>query len=159
MSNKAKTITIRTPSRRIIHTAVPSKAKSAPIGDMSLLGDIVKIVVDPETKKKTVVETGFVVYEITGTLEVVLVQKDLESLIKNVGEKTLDLLIKGSNLTPLEAVAQGMAKFTHSLPTEGYYVLQGAKHVHVEELPAEEPAKEPEASTPKETQGEDQTHF
>ena len=36
MSTKAQTVSIQLPSGRIVHTDVPTKAKSAPVADMSL---------------------------------------------------------------------------------------------------------------------------
>jgi len=157
MSTKAQTVSIQLPSGRIVHTDVPTKAKSAPVADMSLLGNTVKCIIDPETKKQIAVQTGFVVYEVNGSLDTVLVRATLTPVVKGVGSKTLELLIAETELTPEKAVAQGMATFSHSLPTEGYYILKGATHTHVEELPADEPKAEEPKTEPEADQG--QSHF
>jgi hypothetical protein len=155
MSNKAKTITIQTPSGRIIHTAVPGKTKSAPVADLSILGTTVKILVDPKTKETIVVETGFTVYEVAGTLDIVLIRAQLEGSVKGIGAKTLEMLIAKTKFTPEKAVLEGIAKFTHSLQAEGYYILEDGTHVWAEKLP--EPKAEESKS--EETSDDGQSHF
>lgn len=151
MELKAKLFPIINPNGRILWMDPSKKAFSAHSSELTLLGRTVNITVDPKTKEKTVVETGYVLYE-TADLDVVIVEADLVPAVKGIGLKTLETLIQSTDLTPMLAVTQGMAEFSHTL-TEGYYSLEGRKHVWGEKK--KEDAKE----ETKEDQDQDQSHF
>ena len=130
MTKKAKkpsTITIKLPSGRCATIDKPAKAKVAECANLSLLGSIGR----------------FRIYELAD-LTVVLVEMEVESLVKRVGKATLATLFETTDLTPEFAVQKGMAKFVHTLPESGFYVLEGGKHVWTAELPQETVAEEKE---------------
>jgi hypothetical protein len=117
MSKKQnKTIEIILPSGRTATIAVPKKAKSAEAAQLSLLGTVGK----------------FCIYE-KENLEVVIVEAEIESLVKGVGPSTLKTLFETTNMTPELAVSQGVVKYVHNLPESGFYVLQGGTHKWVVE--------------------------
>lgn len=135
MSSSKQTIAIQLPSGRVVHTEVPAKVQSAPVCALQLLGAAVRFATHPKTKKQITVQTGFFVYEVPNTMDIVLVRANLTPAVKGVGEKTLDLLIKETSLTPEKAVLEKMATFTHSLESEGFYILDNGIHKWVRELP------------------------
>jgi hypothetical protein len=107
-----KALTILLQSGRKAQIEPPSKAVSAEVGTLSILGSIGK----------------WTIYEVAGSLEVVLIEAECVSLIKGVGKATLATMFE-TNLTPEIAVEQGLAKFVCSLPDHGFYILKNGKHV------------------------------
>jgi hypothetical protein len=155
MELKASLFPLKNSNGRVIWIDPANKPKHARCSELTFLGSTVNIHVDAKTKKKTVVETGYALYE-TADLDVVIVKADLVPAVKGIGSKTLDLLIQSTDLTPMGAVAQGMAKFVHILPESGFYILEGAKHVWVAELPVEQEETE---TTAEETEEAAESHF
>ena len=138
MELKAKLFPIKNPNGRIIWMDPGKKASSVHTSELTYLGLSVDITVDPITNTPLITETGYVLYE-TADLDVVIVEADFESAVKDVTVETLQTLIESTKMTTSMAVSQGLGKFSHTL-TEGWFTLGWRKHIWSEEkhIPEEE---------------------
>lgn len=119
-SKKQTTIKVNLPSGRTAIIDTPIKAKVAKCEDLTLLGSMGR----------------WFIYELPN-LEVVIVEAEVKSNVKGIGPSTLATMFETTNLTPELAVAQGLARFEHTLPETGFFQLKLAKHKWVETLPEE----------------------